>query len=149
MKKRLAGIGAKIITIGSWTIIAGLLGTLGLAAYGLYLLGTLALIAIPSICLLAVPGAFLALYNVHEKRSRIITTYAPPPAPAIEGPGLEPEYVDIHTWTVRRAPGGSWAALPIDDKGNLFWNMAIGFNADSMKAWDIANEKRREIGWIH
>lgn len=147
MKNKLAAIGSKIITIGSWVIIAILLGVLGLATYGLYLLGWISMLILASVFLPIV--AFLALYNMHEKRSRVIETYTPAPALAIEGQVLEPECVDIYTWTVRKAPSGNFAALPIDRNGKPYWNMAIGFNEDSDEPWGIANEKRAELGWIH
>jgi hypothetical protein len=65
---------------------------------------------------------------------------------------VDAEIVDdypIYSWTARRTPDGRWMALPFAEDGTMMPDRGHPeLFEDSMRAWEIVNEKRREIGWI-
>lgn len=65
---------------------------------------------------------------------------------------VDAEIVDeypIYSWTARQTPDGRWMALPFAEDGTMMFDRGYPeLFEDSMRAWAIVNEKRREIGWI-
>jgi hypothetical protein len=140
------------------TILGGLslLGAFvitGIIIYGLIKQGWIALLGTG--CAFAFAGIILLLIGIDSTRfnraelaavpGRLALAF-PPAAEVVTGPVLE--RVNIHTWTVRKTPSGSYAALPITPDGRLLWDMAVGFDENSDGPWEIANVKRRELDWI-
>jgi hypothetical protein len=69
--------------------------------------------------------------------------------PAEPEPAVDPDDVLIYSWTVRQQPDGRFAALPFTEDGIEMWDKAVITDAkDSLAAWRVANEHRKELGWV-
>jgi hypothetical protein len=70
------------------------------------------------------------------------------PEPLFEAAKPSRQPLEPYSWTVRKQDDGRYSVLPFDKNGLELWQQAVATDIeDPTKAWDIANQGRRALGW--